>query len=148
MALKRAWGVESSYDSCFSFCPDLLIPTLFSAAIPSASSILNSPAAAQLSLVPACSTSCHFTPVPPGQGLPDGLSCVQALMLLVITLVSVQGRPDPDLRFLEMKIQHTHLSRKLFAGCNSHLQTLAFGCLYHCVTSDPGQPQRAAFFWW
>lgn len=112
MVLKRAWGVESSYDSCFSFCPDLLIPTLLSFAIPSASSVLNSPATAQLPLVPARSTSCHFTPLPPGQGLPDGLSHVQALMLLPITLLSAQGRLDPDPRFLEMKIQHAHFPRK------------------------------------
>lgn len=24
----------------------------------------------------------------------------------------------------------------MFAGCNTHLQTLAFGCLYRCVTSQ------------
>lgn len=65
-----------------AFVLTFLIPTLLSFAIPYASSVLNSPATAQLPLVPACSTSCHFTPVPPGQGLPDGLSCVQALMLL------------------------------------------------------------------
>lgn len=104
--------MESSYDSCFSFCPDLLIPTLLSFAIPSASSVLNSPATAQLPLVPARSTSCHFTPLPPGQGLPDGLSRVQALMLLPITLLSAQGRLDADPRFLEMKIQHAHFPRK------------------------------------
>jgi len=59
--IKKGLESRKQPQQLFSFCSDLLIPTLLSFTIPSVSSVLKSPATAELPLIPDSSISCHFT---------------------------------------------------------------------------------------
>lgn len=111
MALKRAWGVESSCDSCFRFCPDLLIhyfhlqsplPALSSTALPLHSCPLSLPAA-----------FLSFHSCSPWAGTARWAKL--HLMLLPIMLISVQGKLDPDPGFLEMKISTHSFPKEVYS---------------------------------